>query len=105
MSVSTAPSQLASIPFVREKTDPQGPCIRDDRRALDNAAFATAVRQLAGRFDSLEISAGDTVAVMLPNCVEIVTAMFAAWCRGAAMTPVNPSLTDDEVRYQLQDST
>jgi long-chain acyl-CoA synthetase len=48
---------------------------------------------------------GDTVAVMLPNCAELVTTMFAAWYLGAALTPVNPALTDDEVRYQLQDST
>ena len=30
--------------------------------------------------------------------------MFAAWHLGAALTPVNPALTDDEVLYQLQDS-
>ena len=48
---------------------------------------------------------GDTVAVLLPNCVELVVGMFAAWWLGAALTPINPALTDPEVRYQLQDST
>jgi len=105
MSASTVASELARIPFLREQHDPQGACIRDDDQALDNAAFAEAVRRLAHRFESLGVSTGDTVAVMLPNCSEIVTTMFAAWGRGAAMTPVNPALTDDEVRYQLQDST
>jgi long-chain acyl-CoA synthetase len=30
---------------------------------------------------------------MLPNCVEMVLALFAAWRMGAAVTPVNPVLT------------
>lgn len=97
-------SPLTRIPFVREEHDPYGPCIADDDRALDNAAFAPAIRRVAYRFESLGVSSGDTVAVMLPNCSEIVTSMFAAWLHGAAMTPVNPALTDDEVRYQLRDS-
>jgi long-chain acyl-CoA synthetase len=101
----SSPSELTRIPFLREEQDPQGPCIRDDNRALDNSTFAAAVRRLADRFASLGVSSGDTVAVMLPNCSEIVTSMFAAWFQGAAMTPVNPALTDEEVRYQLQDST
>ncbi|MDP3892020.1 class I adenylate-forming enzyme family protein, partial [Nocardioides sp.] len=105
MSESARPSELTWIPFLREKQDPDGPCLHGEGRSLDNASFAAAVRDLAHRFESLGVSPGDTVAVMLPNCSEIVTSMFAAWFLGAAMTPVNPALTDDEVRYQLQDST
>ncbi|MCW2758478.1 MAG: AMP-dependent synthetase [Nocardioidaceae bacterium] len=105
MSVSTTPSNLVRIPFLRAETDPTGPCLRDDERVLPNTELAQAVRRLAARLDGHGVSTGDTVAVMLPNCTEIVTTMFAAWSRGAALTPVNPALTDDEVRYQLEDST
>jgi long-chain acyl-CoA synthetase len=105
MSVSINVSELASVPFLREAHDPHGPCISDDHRTLDNASFAEAVRRLTHRFETLGVSPGDTVAVLLPNCSEIVTTMFAAWNRGAAMVPVNPALTDDEARYQLEDST
>jgi long-chain acyl-CoA synthetase len=104
MSASTIRSDLARLPFAREAADPHGPCLTDDRGSLDNAAFAAAVRRLAARFASLGVSPGDTVAVMLPNCSEIVTTMFAAWAGGAALTPINPTLTDAEVRYQLEDS-
>ena len=62
------------------------------------------MRHLAARLEALGVGRGDTVAVVLPNCAEIVVVMFAAWCRGAAMTPVNPALTDDEAHYQLRDS-
>ena len=37
--------------------------------------------------------AGDVVAVQLRNRVDFVMRLFAAWRVGAAVTPINPSLT------------
>ena len=104
MSSSTIKSELATLPFIRADRDPHGPCLTDDKGPMDNAAFAAAVRRLTARLGSLGVSPGDIVAAMAPNCSEIVTALFAAWTRGASLTPINPALTDDEVRYQLEDS-
>ncbi len=103
MDVTTT-SPLAAIPFQRAAQDPTGSCLRDGDRAWDNAGFATAVRRLAQRLAALGVAPGDTVAVLLPNCAEIIATMFAAWFRGSALNPVNTALTDDEVRYQLEDS-
>ncbi|QSR25817.1 AMP-dependent synthetase [Nocardioides aromaticivorans] len=103
MGVTTT-SPLAAIPFQRAAQDPTGSCLQDGDRAWDNAGFATAVRRLAQRFTALGVAPGDTVAVLLPNCAEIIATMFAAWFRGSALNPVNTALTDDEVRYQLEDS-
>ena len=50
------------------------------------------------------VSAGDVVAIMLPNTVAFVVSLFAAWRLGAAVTPINPSLSPAEVRYQLSDA-
>ena len=47
---------------------------------------------------------GDVLAIMLPNRVELVTSMFAAWRLGAAVTPVNAALTMQEARYQIDDA-
>src|ERR1700759_5061873 len=104
MSASTIPSNLARLSFHRAERDPHGPCISDDPSTLDNAGFAAAVQRLGDPLSSLGVVPGDTVAVLLPNCSEIVTPMFRAWARGAALTPINPTLTDAEVRYQLEDS-
>ena len=38
-------------------------------------------------------SAGGRGRDQLPNRVELVVAMFAAWRLGAAVTPINPALT------------
>ena len=101
MDVTTR-SPLAEIPFHRAAQDPTGTCLTDGERTWDNAGLATAVRRLAQRGEALGVAPGDTVAVLLPNCAEIIATMFAAWFRGSALNPVNPALTDDEVRYQLE---
>jgi len=101
---SRPPAALTALPASRAAADPTGDCLIDDSRTIDNAAFEADVSALAARFADLGIGVGDVVAVLLPNRCEIVTIMFAAWRRGAALTPVNPALTDDEVTYQLLDS-
>ncbi|MFX5566750.1 AMP-binding protein, partial [Acinetobacter baumannii] len=50
------------------------------------------------------IRKGDVVAVVLPNRVELVVLLFAAWRLGAAVTPVRPDATEDELRYQILDA-
>jgi long-chain acyl-CoA synthetase len=42
---------------------------------------------------------------MLPNTASFVVALFAAWRLGAAVTPMNPSLTAVEVNYQVSDAS
>lgn len=41
---------------------------------------------------------------MLPNQAEFAVAMFAAWRLGAAVTPINPSLTSKEAAHPVVDS-
>src|SRR5881397_1111869 len=101
---NTEASVLVSVPFARARQDPSGGCIRDQNRSLDNLTFALDTAALAARLAASGVSRGDVVAILLPNCAEIVTTMFAAWSLGAALTPVNPALTDPEVIYHLQDS-
>ena len=50
------------------------------------------------------IGPGDVVATLLTNRVELVVVMFAAWRLGAALTPVNPSLTAGEAAFQIEDA-
>ena len=95
---------IVALPATRAQADPSGTCLVDDARSVDNATFAADVDMLALRMAALGLTPGDVVAVLLPNRCEIVTTMFAAWSQAAALTPVNPALTDDEVRYQLRDS-
>ena len=95
---------LSVLPDHRATHDPLGPAVADDNSDLNNAEFLDAVKRAAATLRSRGVSAGDVVAIKLPNTVEFVVSLFAAWRLGAAVTPVNPALSPQEVRYQLADA-
>ena len=94
----------AAIPDQRAALDPAGACIADERQELDNAHFSQTVSAVAALLADAGLRRGDVLAIMLPNRVELITSMFAAWRLGAAVTPVNPALTGPEARYQIDDA-
>jgi long-chain acyl-CoA synthetase len=95
---------FASLPDHRAALDPDGPAVSDPRVSLTNAGFLQRVRAAASHMNTLGIGPGDVVALKLKNRVEFVVLLFAAWRLGATITPVNPSLTDEEVVRQLDSS-
>jgi long-chain acyl-CoA synthetase len=95
---------LAKLPDLRMADDPLGPAVADDTTELNNAQFLDAVQRAGAMLRGRGVSAGDVVAVMLPNIAAFVVSLFAAWRLGAAVTPVNPSLKPAEVCYQLHDA-
>ncbi|MFF3571986.1 class I adenylate-forming enzyme family protein [Nocardia jiangxiensis] len=91
------------LPEFRATGNPSGPCIADEREQLDNAEFARRVRVAATILHRHGVRSGDVVAVVLPNRLELVVILFAAWRLGAAVTPVRPESTAEEVSYQVGD--
>jgi long-chain acyl-CoA synthetase len=95
---------LPALPDQRAAGDPSGPALADDENDLDNTQFLAAVQRAAAFLRGHGVSAGDVVAIMLPNRASFVVTLFAAWRLGAAVTPINPSLTPGEVTYQVSDA-
>ena len=95
---------LSLLPDQRAGAAPEAPCLADPTGTLTNAEVLDQVLGAARRFVGLGVGPGDVVAVMLPNQVELLVTLFAAWRLGAAVTPINPALTADEARHQLSDS-
>ncbi|MEV0946917.1 AMP-binding protein [Rhodococcus sp. NPDC049939] len=93
-----------ALPDDRADTNPDGVCIGDERVSLSNGDFADRVRAAAAQLSELGVRPGSVVAVQLVNRVELVVILFAAWRLGAAVTPVNPNLTDFETAHQLRDA-
>jgi len=60
--------------------------------------------QAANGFRALGLSAGDTVAVLLPNSVELIELYLGALQIGLYFTPINFHLVGPEVAYILTDS-
>src|ERR1700742_4134776 len=95
---------LQALPDLRATENPTGPAVADDYTDLNNSQFLAAVQRAAASLRGHGVSAGDVVAIMLPNTASFVVSLFAAWRLGAAVTPINPSLTPAEVSYQISDS-
>jgi long-chain acyl-CoA synthetase len=92
------------LPWTRAAADPEGLCLVDERHRLVNRELAQAVDSMSLRLSRGGVGAGDTVAVLLPNCVEHVVSLFAAWHLGAVVTPVDVALSPEHVVRQLQDA-
>jgi len=80
------------------------PCVRDDHSELTYAQFAGRVDVFASQLAAHGVRTGDVIAVILPNRVELIIAIMAAWRIGAVATPVNPTLTPSEAHHQITDS-
>jgi acyl-CoA synthetase (AMP-forming)/AMP-acid ligase II len=104
MNTTPLAAALPELIDHRAATVPEAPCLADSAVTLTNAEMRDRVVSTAQLFVDLGVGPGDVVAVMLPNRVELLVALFAAWRLGAAVTPINPALTPGEAKHQLIDS-
>jgi long-chain acyl-CoA synthetase len=95
---------LDYLPWKRPASDGDRPCLRDQNGQLTYAEVDRQVAAVAGQLAGRGVRRGDVVAVMLPNRLELLLAMMAAWRLGAAVTPINPVFTANEADYQIIDS-
>ncbi|MBK04307.1 MAG: o-succinylbenzoate--CoA ligase [Deltaproteobacteria bacterium] len=77
--------------------------IIDDRLKFTYKELDERVRRLATAFEAKGVKKGDRIAVLLPNNIEVVEALFAAARLGAIFVPLNWRLGIDELEYILND--
>jgi acyl-CoA synthetase (AMP-forming)/AMP-acid ligase II len=65
-------------------------CVRDTNVELTYAEAARRVDAIAEQFAAAGVGRGDVVAVMLPNRVELLLGLMAAWRLGAAAMKLGP---------------
>lgn len=95
---------FATLPNLRATSAPDAPSLRDDERELSNAALLEQIIAAATAFHARGVGPGDVIALALPNRVELIIVLFAAWRLGAAVTPINPVLGTTEAAYQTKDA-
>lgn len=83
---------------------PVHPALHFEGTTLTNTVLAERTARLAGGLVQWGVRPGDRVAVVLPNCPELLQLYGALWRAGAAATPALPALTAAEVQHVLQDS-
>jgi len=91
------------LPWSSER-DRSAPAVRDDAVTLTYGELDDWSAAVAGQLAAQGFGEGSVLAVMLPNRVELVVAILAAWRLGGIATPVNPAFTATEAEYQIHDS-
>lgn len=95
---------LGYLPWQLADRFADAPSVRDAHAELTYAELDGRVAAVSAHLASRGIGAGQVVAVMLPNRLELVLVIFAAWRLGAAATPVNPVFTAEEAAHQINDA-
>ena len=85
---------------------PDEPALADGERVHATwRTFAARTSAAAGGLrDSLALSTGDRVAIVMRNRPEYLEALFAVWHAGLVAVPVNARLHRDEIAYVLDHS-
>ncbi len=68
------------------------------------AALLDEVKRVAGGLVRLGLKKGDRVAVILPNCPQVVATYYGVLWAGGVVVMLNPLYTPREIQVQLQDA-
>ncbi|MCK6510377.1 o-succinylbenzoate--CoA ligase [Myxococcota bacterium] len=79
--------------------------VQDERHAWSYTTLSHRMSQLAALLKGQGVGQGDRVAVLLPNCAEMIEVLFACAQIGAIYVPLNWRLGEDELAYILRDCT
>ena len=69
-----------------------------------NVGLAERAARMAAGLQGLGVQPGERVAVVLPNCPEVLLAYLAVWRAGAVATPVISAVSPAELQHVLTDS-
>ena len=76
---------------------------RDAAQTLTWSVLHRRVTQAANLFRSLGVGPGETVAFVLPNCLETVVTLLAGATAGI-VAPINPLLEPDQIAAILRET-
>ena len=72
--------------------------------SLTYQQLAEQVNRFASSLGGLGVEPGDRIAIMLPNCPQIIIAYYAALSIGAVVVMTNPMYVEREMAYQFADA-
>ena len=78
-------------------TQPDAPCVQDERHALSYREFDIASKKAARRLSDLGVRAGDRVLLVAENCVALAVLFFAASRLDAWACVINARLSKPEL--------
>ncbi len=72
--------------------------------SLTYAQLDRAASRFAGALQRLGVKKGDRVAVLLPNCPQMVMAYYGGLRAGAVLAPTSPLYVESELQHQFADA-
>jgi crotonobetaine/carnitine-CoA ligase len=95
------PTTVVEVLERRVAATPDAPFVTFGDESVTYAQALVRAEEAAGALAALGLRPGDTLAVMLPNCLEFLDLWFAAALLGAVLVPVNTHLRGDGLRYTV----
>lgn len=84
---------------------PDKPAVADEQATLTWGELDRYSNAVANGLRSLGVRNGDSVAILLENCVEYVEILYGAWKAGAVVVPLNLAVNESGLMMMLQDAT
>jgi long-chain acyl-CoA synthetase len=82
--------------------DSDAPLVHVADESFSRADVRARAVALAATLRDMGLAVGSPVGVMLPDGVELVSALFGVWRSGAVYIPLNPRFTDAEIAHILE---
>ena len=83
---------------------PERVAIRFYGRSVTYRELDELANRFANALVALGVAAGDRVALLMPNCPQMVLAYYGGLRAGAVMVPTSPLYVESELEHQLRDS-
>lgn len=83
---------------------PDSPALAFFGKTTTYRSLLTQVQRLTGAFRGLGLGPGERLAVLLPNCPQLMAAYHAILSLGGVAVLLNPLLSPQEIAFQLKDS-
>ncbi|MEA5474549.1 class I adenylate-forming enzyme family protein [Synechococcus sp. CCY9201] len=98
----TLPDRLDALLEVGLVRDPDGPALQDLHTSLSWRQLAERVERLTAAYGTMPLKAGDRVASLMPNRVELVIHYLACLRLGLVITPLNYRYVVPEIDHALR---
>jgi long-chain acyl-CoA synthetase len=86
------------------QTFPERTAIRFYGRSISYRELDQLANRFANALNGLGVQPGDRVALLMPNCPQMVLAYYGGLRAGAVMVPTSPLYVESELEHQLADS-
>lgn len=99
----TTTGGVAELLQERAQKEPDAPLVRCGGDWISAAELDQRANRVAAGLHALGIAKGDRVALLLPNCEEMIESIFATAKIGAVQVPLNSWLKGEFLRHQIAD--